>query len=93
MLKHNLGSDPAEEYELVQVISEDKGGCTSLHATSQQEPQFCKLEKGYNATSSVEPSGLFNCAKVELSGEVCHHLTGRVKGFKLPPAHKNPHYF
>lgn len=26
MLKHNLGADPAEEYELVQVISEDKGG-------------------------------------------------------------------
>lgn len=26
MLKHNLDSDPAEEYELVQVISEDKGG-------------------------------------------------------------------
>lgn len=25
MLKHNLDSDPAEEYELVQVISEDKG--------------------------------------------------------------------
>lgn len=24
MLKHNLDSDPAEEYELVQVISEDK---------------------------------------------------------------------
>lgn len=26
MLKHNLDADPAEEYELVQVISEDKGG-------------------------------------------------------------------
>lgn len=25
MLKHNLDSDPAEGYELVQVISEDKG--------------------------------------------------------------------
>lgn len=25
MLKHNLESDAAEEYELVQVISEDKG--------------------------------------------------------------------
>lgn len=25
MLKHNLESDPAEGYELVQVISEDKG--------------------------------------------------------------------
>lgn len=25
MLKHNLESDPAEDYELVQVISEDKG--------------------------------------------------------------------
>jgi hypothetical protein len=25
MSKHNLESDPAEEYELVQVISEDKG--------------------------------------------------------------------
>lgn len=31
MLKHNLDSDPAEEYELVQVISEDKGG----HAPSR----------------------------------------------------------
>lgn len=30
MLKHNLDSDPAEEYELVQVISEDKGGHVSL---------------------------------------------------------------
>lgn len=84
MLKHNLGSDPAEEYELVQVISEDKGGCTSLRTTSQQAPQFCKLENGYSATSSVEPSGLCNGAKVGLSGEPCRHLTGRTKGFRLP---------
>lgn len=30
MLKHNLDADPAEEYELVQVISEDKGGLKLL---------------------------------------------------------------
>ena len=35
MLKHNLDSDPAEEYELVQVISEDKGGCTPSHLPTQ----------------------------------------------------------
>lgn len=32
MLKHNLDSDPAEEYELVQVISEDKGRRVCLSA-------------------------------------------------------------
>lgn len=32
MMKHNLDSDPAEEYELVQVISEDKGGHVLLCA-------------------------------------------------------------
>lgn len=34
MLKHNLDADPAEEYELVQVISEDKGGRKFLLPTA-----------------------------------------------------------
>lgn len=43
MSKHNLESDPAEEYELVQVISEDKGGRTLHIWQGQQHPHSAQL--------------------------------------------------
>ena len=41
MLKHNLDSDPAEEYELVQVISEDKGRHMFLFKPGHCERTLC----------------------------------------------------
>lgn len=43
MSKHNLESDPAEEYELVQVISEDKGGRTLHIWQGQPHPHSAQL--------------------------------------------------
>lgn len=52
MSKHNLESDPAEEYELVQVISEDKGGRTLHIWQGPAAPALCLVadsRKGWNA--------------------------------------------
>lgn len=90
MLKHNLDSDPAEEYELVQVISEDKGGRRYPPAPSHGGlPQSLEVGEWIPCHFYMEPSGVFNCAKVELRGGPCHHLAYRTKGLKplLPQRH------
>lgn len=70
MVKHNLDSDPAEEYELVQVISEDKGGhgllCVAGGSSVHILFSAADSRKGLMCFSffSLEPSGMSVCVHV-----------------------------
>lgn len=77
MVKHNLDSDPAEEYELVQVISEDKGGhgllCVAGGSSVHILFSAADSRKGLMCFSffSLEPSGMSVCVHMCMCAHTC----------------------